>query len=85
MGSLVDAAGRASAAGQAVKAGTNTSGLADGIRATRGGGDGVVVPSPALDHDLCLLERVENLAIQEFVPQASVEALDMAFSHGEPG
>ena len=41
------------------------------------GADGVVVSSPALDHDLCLLERVENLAIQKFVPQASVEALDI--------
>ena len=38
--------------------------------AERGGGPkGVVVPAPALDHDLRLLERGENLAIEQLVPE----------------
>lgn len=38
----------------------------------------VVVAPPALDDDPGLGEGVEDLAVQEFVPQASVEALDEA-------
>src|SRR5512137_926720 len=33
----------------------------------------VVQHPPLLDHDLCLLQRIENLSIQAFVPQLSVE------------
>jgi hypothetical protein len=39
--------------------------------------DRVVVPTPAFDDDLCLLQGVEDLAVQEFVPQARVEAFDV--------
>lgn len=38
----------------------------------------VVVSSPTFDHDLRLPERVEDLAVQKFIYQASVEALDVA-------
>src|SRR5918997_4762757 len=38
--------------------------------AERGGGPkGVVVPAPALDHDLRLLERIEDLAVEQLVPE----------------
>ena len=40
--------------------------------------DGIVVTSPALDHDLSLLQRVEDLPVQQLVAQAGVEALDVA-------
>jgi hypothetical protein len=40
--------------------------------------DGVVVPSPALDHDLRLLERVEDFTVEQFVPKASIEAFHVA-------
>jgi hypothetical protein len=33
--------------------------------------DRVVVPPPAFDDDLCLLQRVENFAIEQFVAQAT--------------
>ena len=39
--------------------------------------DGIVVTPPALDHDLSLLQRIEDLPVQEFVAQARVEALDV--------
>ena len=38
--------------------------------------DGIVVASPALDHDLSLLQRVEDLPVQQLVAQAGVETLD---------
>jgi len=38
----------------------------------------VVVPSPAFDHDLRLLERIEDLAIEQLVPEPGIEALDEA-------
>src|SRR4029077_7704586 len=38
----------------------------------------VVVPSPALDDDLRLAQRVEDLAIEKLVAQARVEAFDEA-------
>ena len=34
--------------------------------------------APALDHDLSLLQRIEDLPVQELVAQASVETLDIA-------
>ena len=37
----------------------------------------IVVTAPALNHDLSLLQRVEDLPIQELVAQASVEAFDI--------
>ena len=33
---------------------------------------------PALDDDLCLVQRVEDLAVQKFIPQLRVEALAIA-------
>src|ERR1700730_19269533 len=40
--------------------------------------DGVVVPSPTLDDDLGLAQRVKDLAIEKLVAQARVEAFDEA-------
>ena len=40
--------------------------------------------SPALDDDLRLAERVEDLPIEKLVTQARVEALMKPFSHGLP-
>src|SRR5215204_4295243 len=40
--------------------------------------DCVVVTTPALDHDLGLPQRVEDLAIEKLVSQAGVEALHVA-------
>jgi hypothetical protein len=34
--------------------------------------------SPALDDDPGLRERIENLSVEQFVPEPSVEALDEA-------
>ena len=42
------------------------------------GSQGVVVPPPALDHDLCLLERIEDLTIEQLIPEPGIEALDEA-------
>jgi hypothetical protein len=42
------------------------------------GPNGVVVLAPALDDDLGFSQRVEDLAIEQFVAQASIEALDIA-------
>src|ERR687898_1466865 len=39
---------------------------------------GVIVPTPALDDDLGLLERGEDLAVEQLVPELGVEALDVA-------
>src|SRR5918998_399959 len=44
-----------------------------GVRAHR-----VVVPPPALDHDLRLAQAVEDLAVQQLVPEPGIEALDEA-------
>src|SRR5918993_5315150 len=38
----------------------------------------IVVAPPALDHDLCLAQAVEDLAIEQLVPEPGVEALDEA-------
>src|SRR5437763_12267809 len=40
--------------------------------------DPIVVTAPALDDDLCFALGVEELAIEQFVAQACVEALDKA-------
>ena len=40
--------------------------------------DRVVVASPALDDDLGLAQSVEDLAIEQFIAKAGVEALDVA-------
>jgi hypothetical protein len=37
--------------------------------------DGVVVRPPALEDDLRLAQAVDDLAVQEFVPEPGVEAL----------
>src|SRR5207342_791923 len=42
----------------------------------------VVVLTPILDHDLCLIERVEDFAVEQFVSQLSVEALAVAVLPG---
>src|SRR3954451_3722925 len=42
----------------------------------------VVVPSPALDHDLGLAQAVEDLAIEQLVAEPGVEALDEAVLPG---
>jgi hypothetical protein len=46
----------------------------------------VVVPPPALDDDLGLAERVEDLAaVQQLIPEARIEALDVTVLPGAPG
>ena len=45
----------------------------------------VEVPSPAFDDDLRLRERVEDLAVEEFVAQPGIERLDEAVLPGLPG
>ena len=42
------------------------------------GSDGVVVPAPLLNDDLRLPERVEDLAVKEFIPEAGIEALTVS-------
>ena len=37
--------------------------------------DGVVVPSPAFDQNLSLVQGREDLAVEQFVPEPGVEAL----------
>ena len=39
---------------------------------------GVVVPAPFLDDDLGLLEGVEDLAVEQLVPEPGIEALAIA-------
>ena len=47
--------------------------------------DGIVVAAPTLDDDLGFPQRVEDLAIEQFVPQAGIEALDVTVLPGLPG
>ncbi len=47
--------------------------------------DGVVVPSPALDDDLGLAQRVKDLSVEQFVAQACIEAPDEPVLPGLPG
>ena len=42
------------------------------------GPDRIVVPPPTIDDDLCLVQSVEDLAVQKFIPQLRVEALAIA-------
>src|SRR6188472_1907983 len=44
--------------------------------------DSVVVASPALDDDLRFTQRIEDLAIEEFIAQAGIEAFDEAVLPG---
>jgi len=44
--------------------------------------DRVEVMSPAFDDDLSLVQRVEDFAIEQFIAQACVEALDVAILPG---
>jgi hypothetical protein len=46
------------------------------------GPDVVEVLTPVFDHDLRLLQRVEDFAIQQFIAQLAVEALAVAFLLG---
>src|SRR5215207_6051813 len=48
-----------------------------GVRA-----NAVVVSAPALDHDLRLLQRVEDLAIQQLVAKPGIEAFHIAVFPG---
>ncbi len=42
------------------------------------GSNGIVQPSPLLDEDNSLGQRVEDLAVEELLPQFAVEALIVA-------
>jgi hypothetical protein len=61
-----------------VKAGTTTSGRGRAIAERGVRADRVVVPSPALDHDLRLAQAVEDLAVEQLVAELAVEALAVA-------
>lgn len=39
---------------------------------------GIVVLTPAFDDDLCLLERVEDFTIEQFIAEPGVEAFAIA-------
>ncbi len=39
---------------------------------------------PAFGDDLCLPERVEDLPVQQLVPEPGIEALDQAVLHALP-
>ena len=40
------------------------------------------MPAPALDDDLCLAESVEDLGVEQLVPEPGIEALDIAILPG---
>ena len=42
------------------------------------GSHGVVLPAPLLNDDLCLLETVEDFAVEQLVAQLSIEGLAVA-------
>ena len=42
----------------------------------------VVEAAPALDDDACLGQRVEDLAVKQFIAQAGIEAFDVAIFPG---
>ena len=44
--------------------------------------DGVVMVPPLFDDDLCLLQGVEDLPIQQFVPEAGIEGLAVSVLPG---
>ena len=45
----------------------------------------VVVFSPLFDDNLCLIEGVEDFAVQQLVPQSGVKAFAITVSQGDPG
>ena len=47
--------------------------------------DRVVVPPPAINDDLCLLQRIEDLAIQKLISKLRVETLTIAILLGAAG
>jgi len=40
--------------------------------------NGVIFLTPSFDYHLCLLERVEYLSVQQFVPQFAIETFIVA-------
>ena len=44
--------------------------------------NGVVVPPPLFDDDLCFFEGVEDFPIQQFIPEAGIEGLAVAVLPG---
>ena len=42
------------------------------------GPDGIVMTAPALDDNLRLAESVEDLAVEQLVPEPGIKALDIA-------
>ena len=44
--------------------------------------DGIVVDPPLLDHHACFGQRVEDLAVQQLVPELRIEALAVAVLPG---
>ena len=49
------------------------------------GADAVVVLPPLFDQDLGLLQRIEDLPVQEFISQLSVEGFHVTILPGTPG
>ena len=47
--------------------------------------DGVVVPPPLFDDDLCLFEGVEDFPIQQSSLKRALKLSQYPFSQGEPG
>ena len=47
--------------------------------------DGIVVPSPSFDYDLCFLQCLEDLTIEQLITKLSVAALAVAIFQGLPG
>jgi len=47
--------------------------------------DGVVVMAPAFDDDLGFPQRVEDLAVEQFVSQARIKTFDKAVLSGAAG
>jgi len=43
------------------------------------------MPAPAFDDDVGFLQAVEDLAVEQFVPQAGVEAFRCSRFQGLPG
>ena len=44
--------------------------------------DRVVINSPALDQDLCFVQRIKDLSFQQFIPQLAIERFDVAVLPG---
>lgn len=44
--------------------------------------DGIVLSTPLLDNHLRLVKRVEDLAVQHFIPKLAIETLDVAILPG---